>query len=229
MEDIQKAYDLNASYQFKAKPPRDQVVEELKQDYANAAPQYFGRGGQYASFLAFYESEINKMGWEAVLSEYLFGTSDVCRQLFARLYSGFLHPMIQLMFGVEWSQPVIVAEALAQAAVHSDRLGEFLTKAETLAAERNPPHVAFASLFENLRTGGNEKLIHSAQWTDPNRVYDGVMVRAPEEALDLVAGVKVKEEDLDERTAEMIHTTAYVAAAAAWHPPHIPKFDFFLM
>ncbi|CAG9999857.1 unnamed protein product [Clonostachys byssicola] len=227
---LQVAYDTNATYQIRARPPKTQVVEELEANYANAAPKIFSRGTQYSSFLEFFEREIEKKGWQDVMSEYVFADSNVSRQLFSRLYSGFLHPMIQLMFGLEWEQPAIIAEALAQAAVHNDRLGEAMNKAEAAANQRNQPlRVPFASLFENIRSAESRKLVHSAHWDDPNRVYDGVLARAPQEAIDLMARIKVREEELEERAVEMLHTAAYVAAAAAWHPPHIPKFDFFLI
>lgn len=35
-------------------------------------------------------------------------------------FTGFLHPIIHLGFGVEFQQPAIIAEALAQAAVHTN-------------------------------------------------------------------------------------------------------------
>ena len=36
---------------------------------------------------------------------------------------GFLHPIIHLGFGVEFKQPAIIAEALAEAAVHDNWIG----------------------------------------------------------------------------------------------------------
>ena len=49
-------------------------------------------------------------------------------------FAGFLHPLIHLGFGVEFQQPAIVAEALAQAAVHDNWIGPFLHGAEEAAA-----------------------------------------------------------------------------------------------
>lgn len=209
------------------------MVSELQSDFTANAPKYLGKGTHYADFLTFFQAEMDSKGWQAVLTQYLFRDDGdpVAHDLFGRLYAGFLHPMIQLMFGVEWRQPAIMAEALAQTAVHENKLGEFLTLAERRADQKDPPYRPLVDLFEELGRGGEEhrKLVNSAHWDDPNRIYDGVMKRAPDEALEFVSGIKVRPEDLDERTAEMMHTAAYVAAAAAWHPPQIPKFDFFLM
>lgn len=141
---------------------------------------------------------------------------------------GFLHPLIQLMYGIEWEQPAIVAEGLAQAAVHQDRLGSFLTKAEEAAARaEHAGETSLPELFEQIRHV--EKLATSVSWEDANKINDGVLVRTPDDAIDFLGQIKVKPEEIDERTAEMLHTAVYVAAAAAFHPPHIPKFDFFLM
>lgn len=142
---------------------------------------------------------------------------------------GFLHPLIQLMYGIEWRQPAIIAEGLAQAAVHENRVGGFLTKVEQAASSQpQSAHRPLPELFESVRQY-SEKLATSARFGDSNKIYDGVFVRAPDEALGFLKQVRVKEDELDERLAEMVHSCAYVAATAAFHPPNVPKFDFFLM
>ena len=165
-----------------------------------------------------------------MLAEYVFKENDAqAKDLFGRLYAGFLHPMIQLMFGVEWEQPAIVAEGLAQAAVHENKLGEFFAQADELAAKADYSKRPFVTFFEDLQKPENKKLATSADFKDANKIYDGIMKRAPQEALEYVSQIKVKGEDLEERTAEMAHIAAYVASAASWHPPNIPHHDFFLM
>jgi hypothetical protein len=140
------------------------------------------------------------------------------------------------MYGIEWQQPAIMAEGLAQAAVHDNPLGTVFEKADAAAEEAArqrgsdasaAPAWTIAQLIEGVRA--NEKLAKSARWEDPNRIYDGVLVRAPEEAVQYVSQAKVTPETLEERTAEMVHTAAWLAAAAAFRPGHIPKMDFFLI
>jgi len=131
------------------------------------------------------------------------------------------------MYGIEWQQPAIIAEGLAQAAVHENRVGGFLTKAEQ-AATASAHTTSLPELFESVGQF-SEKLATSARFDDKNKIYDGIFVRAPDEALEFVKQVKVHEDELDERLAEMVHSFAYVAAAAAFHQPNKPKFDFFLM
>lgn len=137
------------------------------------------------------------------------------------------------MYGIEWHQPAIVAEGLAQAAVHENRVGAFLTKVEQAASSQSQSQSAqrrtpLPELFESVGQY-SEKLATSAQYGDSNKVYDGVFVRAPDEALEFLKQIRVGEDELEEQLAEMVHSCAYVAATAAFHPPNVPKFDFFLM
>lgn len=84
---MQKAYDANDSYQLKAMKPRDEVVDQLSKDW-DAAKDYVGKGRQYASFLRFFQGEIEKLGCEAVLMEYLFKDDKRGRDMQSRLFGG---------------------------------------------------------------------------------------------------------------------------------------------
>jgi len=228
---LQAAFSKNASYQIRASTPKSSIVEELQADYPAAAPKYLGKGKHYAAFLRFFQAEMETKSWQDVLQEYVFKEDDAtAKDLYERLFAGFLHPMIQLMFGVEWQQPAILAEGLAQAAVHDNWLGGFLAEAEKRAEQRESvTYRPLTELFEELHDKRHEKLARSARLDDSQKIRDGVMARAPEEALDYVSQIKVRPEELEERTAEMAHNAAYIAAASSWHPPHIPKYDFFLI
>lgn len=146
-----------------------------------------------------------------------------------RMFAGFLHPIIQLMFGVEWSQPAIVAEALAQAAVHKNNLKEFLEEAESRARESPSGEKApsIAELYE--RIGTDDKLRKAPRMSDANKIHDGILVRAPEEMFEIVKHVRVREDEVDEKTAEMFEMAVWMAAGAALRPGKMAKWDFFLM
>lgn len=135
------------------------------------------------------------------------------------------------MYGIEWQQPAIVAEALAQTAVHGagNPVGGFLAEVERAANERAADGYDYElpRLYEGARQ--NTKLATCARWDDANLLHDGVMGRGRHEAVQLLSLVTVKPGELDERTVEMVHSAAFVAASAAWHPPHVAKYDFFLM
>lgn len=131
------------------------------------------------------------------------------------------------MYGMEWSQPAIVAMALAQTAVHSNYLGPFLHEAERASRSSSADMPSIASLYEAVKA--NDKLAHAAQMKDANKVRDGVLKRARDEMLQLASRVRVKPEQLHEKTIEMYDNAVYVAASASFHPPKINKLDFFLM
>ncbi|KID77513.1 hypothetical protein MBR_03832, partial [Metarhizium brunneum ARSEF 3297] len=160
---IQAAFDANAGYQLKHTPARPHVVAELQADWAAHAPKYLGRGAYYSDFLRFFQDEVDRRGWQAVVTSFLCAApgdaASPARHMVQRLFSGLVHPMIQLGFGLEWEQPAIVAQGLAQAAVHRNTLGDFFDRVDEAVA---------------------------------------------------AAG-------------------RYVAASAAWKPPHVPKYDFFLI
>lgn len=143
------------------------------------------------------------------------------------MFAGFLHPIIQLMYGVEWEQPAIVAEALAEASVHKNQLGDFFKEAENNAKNAKTPMPEIMDLIEEIR--GREKLVNSVQMKDSNKVFDGVLKRAPGEMMEVVSKVKVLPAELDERTAEMFHASCYVAGTAALKPGKESRWDFFLM
>lgn len=131
------------------------------------------------------------------------------------------------MYGLEWSQPAIVSMALAQTAVHSNDLGPVLLEAERASRSSSTDMPSIASLYEAVKS--NDKLAHAAQMKDANKVRDGVLKRARDEMLELASKVRVRPEQLDEKTIEMYDNAVYVAASASFHPPKINKFDFFLM
>ncbi|KAK8032437.1 hypothetical protein PG990_002171 [Apiospora arundinis] len=226
-EDIRKAFVENESYQRPAMEPRKNLFEELR-DW-DKAKQRLGKEQYYTDWLLFFEHEIERLGgWQKTLSEYMFKGDERSQDMLIRMYAGFLHPLIQLMYGVEWDQPAIVAMALAQASVHRDELGPFLLGAEEKARKSaRMPMPRIAELLE--AAAGNAKLRNSPRLDDGNKICDGVLARAWDEAIECTGRVKVAPDELAERTAEMFNTAIYEASAAALRPGKDPKYEFFLM
>ncbi|KAL2256481.1 hypothetical protein VTK26DRAFT_1599 [Humicola hyalothermophila] len=76
----------------------------------------------------------------------------------------------------------------------------------------------------------DEKLRGAARNEDANKIRDGVLERAKDEMIELAANVRVRPEEVEERTAEMFETAVFVAAAAAMvKEDKENKFDFFVM
>ena len=152
--------------------------------------------------MIFFQKEINKKGIEGVIKEYLLKGDEQAEDLLMRLFAGFLHPVIHLGYGIEFKQPAIVAEALAQAATHDDWIGKYLFPSEE-ASKNDKPGKSLLQLRDEAVA--NDKLRKSPHWEDLNKVRDGIMVRAPEEMIKIAAQWKVKEDELEERMAEMMN------------------------
>ncbi len=140
-----------------------------------------------------------------------------------KIFPGFLHPLIQLGFGIEFNQPAIIAEALAQTCLHDNWTGKFFLateKAASLSKPRSPTETkTLPELLDDIRA--DDKLSTAAQWTDDNKVHDGIIGRASQEMIKYASQWRVTEENLEERTAEMINSSIYFTAAAQNPPKHV--------
>ncbi|KAH7033090.1 uncharacterized protein B0I36DRAFT_361808 [Microdochium trichocladiopsis] len=229
---IEKGYKDNSSYQRPVVKPHDDPAQTLR-DWETAKKR-LGKEQYYTDFLIFFRAEIERLGgWQQVLQEYLFKQDDErSLDMLVRMHSGFLHPMIQLMFGVEWSQPTIVAMALAQASVHGDApYRKIFLEAEDGAVknyqdkEKRMPSII--SLMEEMRA--NEKIANSTKLSDGNKIRDGVMKRAPDETMRILTKVHVSPENFQEELAQMIDANVYAGASAAIRQGKQPRWDFFLI
>lgn len=88
-----------------------------------------------------------------------------------------------------------------------------------------PPLLA---LYEGIRD--DHRLANAVRVEDgADKIQDGILSRAKEEMLAVLQQVRVGPDEVDERTAEMLHTIIFVGSSAAIHPPHHVKYDFSLM
>ncbi|KAJ4377491.1 hypothetical protein N0V83_000316 [Neocucurbitaria cava] len=225
--EIQKGYDVNVSYQRPPEPLKQSIVNDMHEP--DRFKTYLGDEKYYHDFLVFFQSEFESKGWQNVVNEYLFAGDERANDMLVRLFAGFLHPIIHLGFGIEFQQPAIIAEGLAQAAVHDNWMAPLFLGCEKAAeANRgeNGPKKTIVQLLEECRN--DEKLSKAPHWDDGNKIRDGILKRAPEEMIKYASQYTVDEEELEEKTAEMINASVYFTAAAQ-HPPHQIKFDFFYM
>ena len=195
---IQKQYDDHKAAQRPSQPVDDAVLKDLH-DYKKFH-DYLGNERYYRDYLVFFEGEIDKKGYEAVINEYVLQGDERANDMFVRMHAGFLHPMIHLGFGVEFKQPAIIAEGLAQAAVHDSWIGQFMLGAEK-AGEKTGKGKNMVDLLDEIRA--DKKLCEAAHWDDGNKIRDGIMVRAPDEAIKYASQWKVGTHELVEKNAEM--------------------------
>ena len=114
--------------------------------------------------------------------------------------------MIHLGFGVEFKQPAIVAEALAQAAVHSAWIGPILLAAEKSATAENAK--SMVTILGEIRA--DTKLSTAAHWNDGNKIRDGLIIRAPDEMIKYASQWTVNIDELVAKTAEMTNAAGII-------------------
>lgn len=222
---IQRQYDLNKGYQRPAVSLEASVVEDMRDP--KHFKKYLGDEKYYRDFLDFFRKEMEVKGWQQVLNEYLFARTEQAEDMLVRCYAGFLHPIIHLGFGIEFQQPAIMAEALAQTAVHDNYMGPFLLGAERAAKEN--AGTASKTLVELLDAiKADEKVSNAAHWDDDNKLRDGIIARASKEIISYCSQYTVEADKLEEKTAEMANAAVYYTGCAQ-HPPKIVKFDFYYM
>lgn len=203
-QEIQRGYTANATYQREPEPLKQAVVNDMHDPSRFKA--YLGQEDRYHDFLNFFKKEIDAKGWQNVLNEYLFAGDERAEDMLVRCYSGLLHPLIQLGFAIEFQQPAIVAEALAEAAITENYTGPFYLGSEKAAnAEKGQARKSIVHLLQDVRS--DEKLRNSVKYEDFIKIREGILKRAPDEMIKYASQFTVTEEDLEERTAEMVNAT----------------------
>jgi hypothetical protein len=104
---------------------------------------------------------------------------------------------------VEFKQPAIIAQALAQAAAHDNWLAPFFYDAEKAAASQKPTGKSLVELLDEIHA--DRKLSTAAHWEDPNKIRDGIMKRAPKEMIGYASQWSAHPEELEEKLEEMIN------------------------
>lgn len=242
-QEIQQGYDTNVSYQRPPEPLKESIVKDMC--HPDRFKTFLGKEQYYRDFLVFFEREIEEKTWQKVLGEYLFARDDRADDLLARLYAGFLHPIIHIGFGIEFQQPAIIAEGLAQACVHDKWMKSLFLGVEEVAEKNRGKgdRKTIVQLLEEAKK--DDGLRNAAHWEDGNKIRDGVMKRAQDRMVAIASQYTIRDDDdLEEKTAEMINAAGkYVKlpstpvltshlvyfTAAAQRPPHLVKFDFYYM
>ena len=128
---------------------------------------------------------------------------------------------------MEFQQPAIIAEALAQSAVHGIYMRKLFVPAEEAAKERSgEPSKSMVQLLDDIHA--DEQLREAPKWSDGNKLRDGIIGRGGERMLSYVSQYRVESSELEQKTAEMINAAAYFTAGAQRHDRMI-KYDFYYM
>lgn len=204
--ELMQGWDDNVSYQRPPVPHKISTGDAMNSD-PEKFDRFLGKEEYYSDFLAFFKDEIDNKGWQTVLNDYLFKGDGRADDMLVRMFGGILHPIIHLGFGIEFEQPTIIAEALAQAAVHDNREASHLLDSEKAARETTIAPNSDVTIIQLL-----EEIYRDTE-------------RAGGKSSKYATRVHVTEANLDLKTAEMINAAAYFTGAAQ-HPPYQIKFDF---
>ncbi|KAK5060172.1 hypothetical protein LTR84_010056 [Exophiala bonariae] len=226
---IREAFRTNKDYQRPVDAGNN--GRQLTIDDTNFS-QCLGQHKLYSSWLSHFENEVAAKGWVQAVQECVFADTPRAKDLFGRMFEGALHPIIHLGFGLEFIQPAIVAEALAQAAIHVDQASTFLNRADHLAQQKSPwKDERLMDLF--LKARSDPAIVEADCWKGGSFELNGNFFDiAPQQLLELAASYKLgpdcSEAAFNMRTVEMINVSAWFAAAAQ-RPDKEAKFDFFYM
>lgn len=200
---IQLKYEQEAKYQRPALPKDENIIKSFRDK--KVLMNHLYDGVHYPNFLAFFQREIETRGVGDVINEYLFSGDELAESLLSRLFAVLMHPVIHLGFGIEFEQPAIVAQALAQTAVHEDYLGSmFLRPAEKAALETSAVEKkTLVEIMDQMRV--DKRLNTASPFAKGVRFAEGILQRAPEMAAHCCQWT-VPEDKIQERVVEMINT-----------------------
>ncbi|KAK6429340.1 hypothetical protein LTR95_014514 [Oleoguttula sp. CCFEE 5521] len=211
-KELEQQYASNQDYQRPLH--RSTSVQNLVFEDEAAIMAHLCQGRYYPDFLAFFQSEISKSSWQEVLQKYLLSGTALAETLFVRLWSSIYHPLIHLGFAIESAQPALVAEALAETAVHDAWIGHYLKPAEAAAnVHRDGPSKSIVELIEAMHS--DQTLRDAVRWSDSSMLRDGVISRAGERMVGYASQYHLQPtDDLMYKTAEMISAVAYFTGGA---------------
>jgi hypothetical protein len=219
--EVQRGYDVNQGYQ--RPQPRTHKDVSTAMHEPDEFTRHLGDENYYSDYLSFFQNEIQQSSWQDVGNKYLFARDRRADDMLVRLFGGLLHPIIHFGFGVEFHQPAIVAEALAQTAVHGSGMGKLLLPTEQ-AAQKQSQSKTIVELLDEIHA--DEKLRNAPRWSDPNKIRDGILARAGDRMIHHASQFHVKPDDLERKTAEHINAVAYFTAGAQ-RPEFQRKYDFY--
>lgn len=145
---------------------------------------------------------------------------------------GAIHPIIHLGFAVEYQQPVLVAEALAQAAIHAPQGGRCLLEIETKSKAIGASAVQhnIRDLFDKVRADPSitdAECFKGGTYEKNGNFWDVL----PQALVDITSSYRIDpltEDTLDRAVSEMVNACAWLSAGAQ-RCGKMAKIDFFFM
>ncbi|KZO98841.1 hypothetical protein CALVIDRAFT_511677 [Calocera viscosa TUFC12733] len=263
------AYDLGAPaallqsiYDSEARGQRtldgEGSLKDLTIDHKNWT-EYVGKPDAYKAYLFFFSQEVKDKGVSETFEKYIFDPSANGNgtDMRARFFSGAFHPLIQIGYGFEFQDPLVVAEGLAQTAIHPTTAAAVLLEplcptpssksTSTPEGQRQPAHGrSILSVLKSVYA--NDKLTPVMPY-DPDgllskRTRDFLSIPHADRPKEIVrlcsewttslptssdpAALAAFENDLQARVEECVWL-ALLLTFAAGKKGRKPRLDFFLM
>ncbi|KAM0795828.1 hypothetical protein BDR22DRAFT_882871 [Usnea florida] len=209
-EGFHNIWEYNKPYQA----PIEKDIGAVRKDLNLKDPTIFdsslGNDDCYANFLQFFEDEIAQKGTQGVIREYVLKGDERANDIFCRMYTDVVHPMIHLGY----------TQALTAAYVHHNWPRGFLLPAE--GHIRSNVGMPSRSLLHIMDSVYHDPEIASAvKDSDPfNKIRDGLLKRVtPKQLVPYLSQFPM---------SEMMHTCAYMMGAAQ-RPGKHEAIDFVLL
>ncbi|CAF1201541.1 unnamed protein product [Didymodactylos carnosus] len=227
-------YSLGASenrlkeiYEIESPSQRPKLPE--KSDFVWSSDHCLGHEEYYTSYLNFFLEQIKSKGVRACIEEYIF--RDDATNMYARFFSGVYHPFIHIGYGVEFGIPMLVAEGLAQTAVHGTTLVPLYSVTSPIDKKTASGSSTTATNIA-LSTRDDHRFDDIVKWEDSPKIK-ALLQRKPDLVREHVDKWIVSE-TLDRPTGLRARATELQALAAALYAgPQRPgkqiTIDFFLM
>ena len=161
---LQKIYDTEAELQRPIILPPNPKSGPQESIYITSLnwPTYLGskNPNAYPAYLEFFASEINLLGCSATFEAYLFSPQARQAKMLVRLLSGLEHPLIQVGYGAEFGDQILLATGLAQAAMQDAFMEDIFEPLmdDELAPLTSNPDDRSSSLIDLLRKVYDEPL-----------------------------------------------------------------------
>jgi hypothetical protein len=225
--EIQRAFEDGADIQQPIPSQEKLTVKTLADPHEFRARM--GQLDQYPNFLAFFQNQILEKGWVAVVQEQCFSRTSNSETIFANLLEGLYHPLIHLGLGIEFAQPSIIAEGLAQAASHdSMSIERYILDCEQEALKIAVSQRPLVALYQDLNSSESIRAASRGFGDGVSRVRDGILGCSSKELVEIAAQFRVRAPNLQRAFAETTNVSAY-ASGAAKRPRKEHKIDFFHM
>ncbi|KAJ1949205.1 hypothetical protein FBU59_001245, partial [Linderina macrospora] len=212
-ERLQDIYDKNVP---KQRPLVDPVVGiVITRDNMH---EYLGKEDYYTNYVQFFRREIDAAGgdWKPALVRYMFDD-----KIFPLVFSGIVHPLIQIGYGVEFDSAAIVATGLANACVHSL---QFDTNLPAEVVNKTVDNLPLMKVLDNIRHDKRIKDIpYETSFTEDTPLCDEI-------ALEYLQQWKVypTEESIELKFRELLRIIALIYGATTPRGYKI-QYEFFIM